>query len=122
MPDKIISNPNVAQSRTKRVVAAATTNITIVLAGPGEVKGFQFYNTAAYDVFVKFYDKATAPVLATDVPKFVVPVKTVSGRELSIPSGINFAAGISYAITKGVADTDVVVTVAGDLQGAIFYR
>jgi hypothetical protein len=100
-----------------RVVAAATTNITPVKASPGVVHGWCLYNTAAYDVFLKFYDKASAPVLASDVPAFTVKVKAGDKDEYESDIGIPFTAGIAYAITKLIADNDATVLVANDVTG-----
>jgi hypothetical protein len=61
--------------KSTRVVSAASTNATLVKPSAGALFGWLFYNTAAYDVFVKFYDKATAPVVGTDVPVLTVKVK-----------------------------------------------
>lgn len=100
-----------------RVVAGATTNATSVKAGFGNVYGWAFYNTAAYDVFVKFYDKATAPTVGTDTPAFTVKVKAGDKDLLVTSLGIPFKLGIAYAITKLIADSDTTVTVANDLTG-----
>ena len=48
--------------------AAATTNATSVKATPGVVKRVIGTSKAATDRFLKFYDKATAPTVGTDVP------------------------------------------------------
>jgi hypothetical protein len=105
--------------KSTRVVSAASTNATLVKPSAGALFGWLFYNTAAYDVFVKFYDKATAPVVGTDVPVLTVKVKAGDKDEYISVFGRTFANGIAYAITKLVADTDATATLANDLTGEI---
>lgn len=101
-----------------RVVAAATTNATVLKAAPGNVYGWYFENNAAYDVFVKFYDKATAPTVGTDAPAWTVKVPTgVTPAIGYFNIGIPFTVGISFAITKLSTDADTTVVVLNDCQG-----
>jgi hypothetical protein len=125
--NNLVNSVNTSAANTKRVVAAASTNATSVKPGPGNVYGWVFYNQAAYDVFVKFYDKASAPTVGTDTPLFTVKVKrgdtTNNGAsEVEMLPGIPFTAGIAYAITKLIADSDTTVVVANDITGALFYK
>lgn len=113
---------NAAAANVKRVVAAASTNATSVKPGKGNVFGWAFYNTAAYDVFVKFYNKASAPTVGTDVPLFTVKVKTGVASEVNFPFGVQFTTGIAYAITKLIADSDTTVLVANDVTGVLLYK
>lgn len=117
-----ITSNTFAAAAAKRVVAAASTNATNVKPGPGNVYGWAFYNTAAYDVFVKFYDKASAPTVGTDTPLFTVKVKTGLASEISFPHGIPFPTGLSFAITKLIADSDTTVLVANDVTGLLLYK
>ena len=60
--------------------------------------------------YVKFYNKATAPTVGTDVPvaTYLIPGGT-AGAGVCIPlppQGLAFSAGISFATTTGIADTD----------------
>jgi hypothetical protein len=77
------------------------------------------FNVAAYDVFMKFYNKATAPVAGTDIPVWTIPLKAGTGFSRSFAGGKSFATGIGYAITKLQADSDTTAVVAGDVTGAI---
>ncbi len=105
---------------TARVKSAATTNITVVKASPGNVSAIVLVNNSAAKKFVKFYDKATAPVLATDVPKFTLVLQP--NVALTTDALIGFSAGISYAITNLVADTDATVVAVDDVHGFIAYK
>lgn len=104
-----------------RIAAAASTNATSVKATPGKVYNITLYNNAAYAVFLKLYNKASAPTVGTDVPVLTVGVPataTGGSRDINL-DGMDFSLGIAYAITKLVADNDTTVVVANDLVGAI---
>lgn len=103
--------------------AAATTNATSVKASAGTITGVQLTNLSATVLFLKLYRKATAPVVGTDVPDFVIRVAQNSHVSVDCGAlGIRFSSGIAYAITSGSADTDTtVVAAAGDLRVAMSY-
>jgi hypothetical protein len=120
--DQVVSNKLQTQSSgttASRVNAAGSTNATSLKATIGNVYEIDVFNVAAYDVFLKLYNKASAPTVGTDTPVFTIPVKAGTGFSRSFQYGRNFATGIAYAITKLQADSDTTAVVAGDLTGAI---
>lgn len=104
---------------SSRVLAAATTNATSLKASAGNIARIDLFNVAAYDVFVKFYNKASAPTVGTDTPVWTAPLKAGTGYSSDFLFGKSFATGIAYAITKLVADADTTAVAAGDVTGAI---
>ena len=210
---------------SSRVVAAATTNATSLKGSAGNIAQMDLFNVAAYDVFFKYYNKATAPTLAlatpvnaafatattggtlaaatyfyrvsalnangetlastetsqvtsgttstvtvnwgavtgatgykvygrttgaelliatvgavttyidtgavspagalpaanttADTPTWTIPIKAGTGYSAGFVFGKSFAAGIAYAITKLVADSDTTALAAGDVTGSI---
>ena len=104
-------------AKTVRVKSAATTNATSVTAKPTQLSSYQFYNGAAYAVFVKFYDKASAPTVGTDTPKFTVGIPATSQRTYDGEHAVMFQLGLAYAITKAVADSDTTAVAADDVHG-----
>jgi hypothetical protein len=109
----------------KRTLAAASTNATSVKASAGQVYGWYLYNAAAYPVFLKLYNKASAPTVGTDTPFMTLAVPataTGSGANVEITNGIPFGTGIAFAITKLVADSDTTAVVANDLVVNLFYK
>jgi hypothetical protein len=104
------------------VNSAATTNGALVLTGTSGLTAFWATNTGASAAFVKLYNKATAPVVGTDVPEMIIPVPAaVSGvpGTASLPMGFNafrFPLGLGIAITGGVADTDTTAVAAGQVK------
>jgi hypothetical protein len=101
-----------------KVNSAATTNITLFRAGPTNLFELTVTNKSAAVVYVKLYDKATAPVLASDVPVLTIPVgitaATVPPVSMSFGDlGKSFPLGLGYAITGAVTDTDATAVATG---------
>lgn len=96
------------------LVTAATTNIAVVKATAGNLFEFTVSNPTATPVHVKLYNKATAPVLTTDVPVMTLPVPANSFVSY-VPGGQGkrFALGIGISVTSGMAANDTAVAVAG---------
>lgn len=104
-----------------RVTAAASTNATSVKASAGQVYHIDVFNNAAYAVFLKLYNKASAPTVGTDTPIVTIPIPAGGGYAKSFPAGSPYSTGVAYAITKLVADSDTTVVAANDLVGEIHY-
>jgi hypothetical protein len=102
-----------------RVVAAATTNATSLKATPGNIVAIDLFNVAAYMVFVKLYNKASAPTVGTDTPVWTIPIPSSGGFSVVFNEGEYFSTGIAFAITKLQADSDTTALVAGDVTGRI---
>lgn len=100
-----------------RINAAASTNATSLKASAGQLYTIDVFNAAAYNVFLKLYNKASAPTVGTDTPVMTIPIQAGGGYSKTWPMGFSFATGIAYAITKLQADSDTTVVVAGDLTG-----
>ena len=114
------ANVNIAPSAIARIKALASTNLTLVAAKPVTLTGFVLVNTTATILYVKLYDKATAPVLATDVPAFTLPVP--ANGAIALPFDVDLNAGFAYAITNLVADTDATGVAANAVHGFIAYK
>lgn len=106
---------NTAEAGTLRILAAASTNLTTVKASPGQVYTIDLYNISAAAKYLKLYNKAANPTLASDTPKMTIPIGAASGRFLSFPNGLEFSTGIALAITGAVGDTDTTALVANDV-------
>jgi hypothetical protein len=101
--------------------SAATTNATLVKASPGAVHRIQGYNAKATAVFLKLYDKATAPTVGTDVPRKTLRLPPTAQFDFDVHD--SFALGIGYAITTAAADADTGALLAGDIVAMNFdYR
>lgn len=108
-----------AASRS-HIVAAATTNPTIVKASAGRLLGWSLANTTAAWRYVKFHNQATAPTAGAGVVQTVgVPPNGVA--QLMIEGGVGFATGIGLTIVTGSADADATAVAAGDVVGDVFF-
>lgn len=97
-------------------LSTASTNATSVLARRSRLEQITAINTTATIYYLKFYDKASAPTVGSDVPVFTVPIPgSVSGAGVSIPfpSGVRFRLGLAFALTGGLADNDVANAATG---------
>ena len=83
-----------------------------------------------YPLYLKLYDKASAPVVGTDTPKLTLGLTSNTvyngssviaaplGFEFSFNDvGVSFVNGIAYAITKLAPDADTTAILAGDVTG-----
>jgi hypothetical protein len=109
----------VAGTTIAKVAAAASTNATLLKASAARIYGYEFTNLTAATKFVKFFNKATAPVAGTDVPVFIVAIPPNAYIEESLTVPVAMATGLGYTITNGVADTDTTAVAANDVVGRI---
>jgi len=101
--------------------SANNTNPTSVKASPGTVFNLIIHNThsgggSGASIAFRLYNKATAPVVGTDVPMIIIHVPSGSSKELNFTSGITFTTGIAYSITEGDALLDATAVDADGVQ------
>ena len=115
-------SPNLPAPTQSFVNSAATTNATSVKASAGTVYNITASNTGGAAAFVKFYNKASAPTVGTDVPVFTMAIPA-SGTVTIAPAlvGIRFATGIALAITNLAADSDTTAVAAAQVKVATSY-
>lgn len=102
------------------VVSAATTNASVQKSTAGNLFEITISNPTATPVYVKLYNKASAPTVGTDVP--IVTITAAAAAATNKPTdgvltfaqiGKRFTAGIAMAITGGPLATDTTAAVAG---------
>lgn len=120
-PPQTTSNTGGAPT-TQRVVSVAGTNATSIKTTQGRMYFCKVSNNSASARYIKFYNKASAPVVGTDVPvmTFICPPNVTTHITWEI-YGRLFGTGIAIAITGGFADTDTTATVAGDCIAHLDY-
>jgi hypothetical protein len=125
---KKIGNVGIAQSGAavtyQKFISATTTNATAVSSVPANISILHMENSGDGVRYVKFYNKASAPVVGTDVPLITIGIPAVSSSSFTLPAlvGIDFSIGISFAITLGAADGDATpLTVTANVTGLIAY-
>ncbi len=105
-----------------RIASAVGLNATLIKTSAAVVNSVWVFNTATSARYVKFYDKASAPVVGTDVPLFTLPISAGSASPVPIDgAGVPFYAGLAYAITGGIADSDTTAVGANDVHGFVVY-
>lgn len=79
----------------------------VMFTGRGSLEGLTLSNlSGATILYVKVYDKATAPTEA-DTPKLTYVTTAQSSREINLRStGIRFVNGVSVRCTTGIGDAD----------------
>jgi hypothetical protein len=100
----------------------ADTNLTSVKGSAGQVYSIQAFGTGSAPYWLKLYNKASAPVIASDtaliVKRILVPANATAanGSGLTLTLGADFGAafstGIAYACVGLQADTDTTATAA----------
>lgn len=95
-------------------VSAGSTNAAVIKASAGQVYGVQGFSVAAYPVYVKLYDKASAPNPAADTVIRTIAMQAGVRCDDDMFNGLTFATGIAIAIVKGIGDTDNTPVLAND--------
>lgn len=106
--------PAVSSVNVINVNTAASTNASSQKAAAGSLTEISVSNPTATAASVKFYNKATAPTVGTDVPilTITVPAGGLVMQEFGV-FGKRFTTGIAMAVTALPADSDTGVAVAG---------
>jgi hypothetical protein len=96
------------------VTSTASTNLSTRKASPGNLYELTVSNPTATAASVKFYNKASNPTLASDIPLLTVTLAAGATQALNFGTiGKRFSAGIAMAITALPAATDTGNAVAG---------
>lgn len=103
------------------IQSLATTNSTLVIARPGVISQILISNHGGTHSFLKLYNKATAPVVGTDIPLTTILIPTKSITPLALPFGLNFSNGIGFGLTKNPAVTDTTAVGADEIVGFFTY-
>ena len=104
--------PAVASS--SNIVTAATTNATLIKSTGASLYASVFSNTTAATIYVKYYNKATAPTVGTDIPLITVPVPAGATVQMEFGRlGCRFALGLGIAVTANMIATDTTAVTAG---------
>lgn len=97
--------------------SAATTNLTSVKSSAGTLYGIAWANNTAATVYLKLYNKTSAPVPASDTPIFTVPIAAGAVGGLGVAQlgvlGHRFATGIAFSVTGALAKTDTTAIATG---------
>ena len=84
--------------------------------------GYYVYNNNAATIYLKLYNKATAPTVGTDTPVMTIPIPTKGAANVEFTNGITFGTGLGVGATTGVADADTGAPDANDVIINLFYK
>ena len=94
--------------------AAASTQDALAFDGPACLRSIQGFNAKAATVFIKLYDKVTAPA-STDTPVKTIAVPASAAFVFDFGAGFTFRKGLGFRITTAVADADTGALLAADV-------
>jgi hypothetical protein len=123
---KIIGTVNIAGGSApsyQKFISATGLNATLVKDSPAKLTILHIVNSAATLRFFKLYNKTSAPNVGTDIPLITITLAT-GASNFALPTfvGIDFSAGLSFAVTLGVADSNTTpFTVVGEVTAMIAY-
>jgi hypothetical protein len=132
VPTNVVNTPTVTATLTSaanamgrhKLFSAATTNATSVKASAGKLVGGVIANMTTSVRYFKLYNKASAPTVGTDTPVYTFPLQpntTYYVADMIAMLGDQFAAGIAYAITGGLPDSDTTAIAANDVAVNLAY-
>lgn len=107
-----------------KLISLATTNANVVKASGGNLYSIIAIGLTSTVRFLKLYNKATSPIVGTDIPVMTIPVPAnTQGAGISIPFsiGVNFPLGIGIAITSGLDDLNNGAISANDVVVNLTY-
>ena len=102
------------------LIAAGSTNATVVKASAGKVLGWSLFNAAAAARFVKLHNQTTTPTAGTGVVR-TIAIPAGGLAQFHLEAGVAFATGIALTTVTGSADSDTTAVTAGDIIGEIFF-
>ncbi len=110
LPDQRVS--------TKYITTAATTNATLVKAGPGVPYGFSLVNCSATVIYLRMYNLVAAPTCSSAtgfVETIPIPASTAcAGVQRYQGLGqADYTTGIAFCATGGGGSTDNTAAVTG---------
>lgn len=99
---------------TSSTTTAAGLNLTSIKATAWTLYALSITNKTAATIYVKLYNKASAPVVASDIPVITIPVAASSYATYQYGRiGDRFSTWIALAATWALLDTDATNTAAG---------
>lgn len=98
------------------ISAGASTNLNVVKAAPAKLFKVKGFLNSSTPIWLKSFNKATAPVLGTDTvfdKWMLIGGANGAGFIDDIELGQGYTVGLSFALTANFADSDVAAVSAG---------
>jgi hypothetical protein len=106
---------------TYAVNSLASTNAALIIGRQAQLTNGVLNNASAAAKWVRFYNKATAPVPGTDIPVAVIALPASGSVQFYFGEGLQFNLGLGIAITGAAPANDATAVAAGDVQVALTY-
>lgn len=100
---------------SKLASAAGTNNATNMKSSAGKLFAVHGFNANAAARWLKFMNKASAPVPGTDLPTLSLYLPPTAPFAFYWSGGMQFATGIGYWIVTGPAELDNTAVTAADV-------
>ena len=94
----------------------------LVITGLKVCFGWVITNVSQSTMYLKLYNKATAPTVGTDTPKLTIPIASGAISAVEFLGGIEFLLGIGVGATTGIADGNTGAPGANEVAGQILYK
>lgn len=105
------------------VISTATTNAVLVKGTPAGLIGGVFANNGASWIYLKLFNKATAPVPGTDTPTMVIGLAPAATTQLNcLGPGVSFNVGLGLALTGAPALLDATAIASAACVGQLIYN
>jgi hypothetical protein len=120
----IAASFNGGGASTYKLISLASTNANVVKASKSNLSSIIAIGLTSDVRYLKFYNKATAPTVGTDVPVLTIPIPANTqgaGLAISFKDSVEFDLGIGIAITSGSSDNDTGAIGAGDVIVNLIY-
>jgi hypothetical protein len=98
----------------KLIAVGTNADQNLIATGKRVVYSLAVSNANAAVRYVKLYNKATAPVVGTDVPVAVFALPAVNGINMEFSAGLAFPLGLGIGLTTGSADNNSTGVTAGE--------
>jgi hypothetical protein len=105
-------------------ISTASDNDTLVRAGATKLGFIIAGNSNAAARYIKFFDKATAPVSGTDTPVMTIRVPPTGAGAVAIAlpdGGAQFNLGLGFNMVTGAALNDSGAVALSDVQLTLGY-
>lgn len=104
------------------LTSAASTNLTAVKASAGKLYSFEVTNTNAAVRYIRFYNKASAPVIASDSALIVAGYAVPGNGGIVVPvANRAFSTGIAFSLSTSASDTGGGSVAADELKVSLGY-
>lgn len=117
-----MKNVSIRDYEVYRNLDLSSTGI-LIATGPKMIFGWYLSNKSSSPIYVKFYNKATAPAVGTDTPILTFPIPAASAANQEFLGGIGkFPLGLGIGCTTGPTDDAVGGTSTNDLIVNVMYK